>query len=152
MLLTKFFGNIPVSAPEGLKFMWYDKMRGYFEQDLFIFFQNWISLLFSSKFNFLVPSDVTYNWVNIGSSNGLLADATEPFPEPMLTCHQWSPVLFTGELFHWQCVRFSILKPCCKITHLKLLPCLTVDNVLTHCGTLKMLYKSHRSWSSLIQV
>ena len=30
-------------------------------------------------------------WVNIGSSNGLLPDGTNPLPEPMLTDHQWSP-------------------------------------------------------------
>ena len=29
---------------------------------------------------------VTYNWVNIGSGNGLLPDGTKPLPEPMLIC------------------------------------------------------------------
>ena len=31
---------------------------------------------------------VTKNWVNIGSSNGLVPDCTKPLPEPMLTYHQ----------------------------------------------------------------
>ena len=38
-------------------------------------------------------------WVNIGSGNGsgngLVPDSTKPLPEPMLTDHQWSPVVFT---------------------------------------------------------
>ena len=29
-----------------------------------------------------------YNWVNIGSDNGLLPDRTKSLPDPMLTCHQ----------------------------------------------------------------
>ena len=30
----------------------------------------------------------TWNWVNIGSGNGLMPDGTKPLPEPMLTYHQ----------------------------------------------------------------
>ena len=42
---------------------------------------------------------MTYIWVNIGSSNGLLPDGTKPLPEPMLTYHQWSFVVFTLQQF-----------------------------------------------------
>ena len=33
--------------------------------------------------------------INIGSGNGLFSDGTKPFPEPMLTYHQWGIVAFT---------------------------------------------------------
>ena len=37
---------------------------------------------------------VAYIQVNIGSGNGLLPDGTQPLvPEPMLTCHQWVPMM-----------------------------------------------------------
>ena len=39
----------------------------------------------------------TWNWVNIGPGNGLLPDSTKPLSEPMLTCHQQSPVAFILE-------------------------------------------------------
>ena len=32
----------------------------------------------------------------------LLPDGTKPLPEPMLTYHQWSHVVFTWEQFHWK--------------------------------------------------
>ena len=38
--------------------------------------------------------------VNIGSGNGLLPDSTKPLPEPMLTYHQYGPVIFIWEQFH----------------------------------------------------
>ena len=39
-------------------------------------------------------------WVNTGSGNGLLPDDTKPSPEPMLTYHQWGPVIFIWGQFH----------------------------------------------------
>ena len=36
----------------------------------------------------------TWNYVNIGSGNGLLPDGTKPLPEPMLTYNRWGPMPF----------------------------------------------------------
>ena len=37
--------------------------------------------------------------VNIGSDDGLLPDNYKQLPEPMLTSHQWGPVIFTWKQF-----------------------------------------------------
>ena len=57
-------------------------------------------------------------WVNIGSGNGLLPDGTKPLPEPMLTDHQWSPVIFILGQFQ-EMTQPSITKIRLKITYLK---------------------------------
>ena len=36
----------------------------------------------------VTPYIASWNWVNIGSGNGLLPDGTKPLPEPILTYHQ----------------------------------------------------------------
>ena len=44
----------------------------------------------------LWPSDAI-RWeicVNIGSGNGLMPDGIKPLPEPLLTYHQWGPLVF----------------------------------------------------------
>ena len=47
----------------------------------------------------LWPSDTIWqhriDLVNTGSGNSLLPDGTKPFPEPMMTSHQWGSVAFT---------------------------------------------------------
>ena len=61
----------------------------------------------------------TYNWVNIGSRNGLVPDGTKPLPEPMLT-YQMCSVALIWEQFHTahECVIHTI---CLEIALLKLL-------------------------------
>ena len=47
--------------------------------------------------------------VNIGSGNGLLPDGTNPLPKAMLTDHQWSQLLISGQ-FHKRCLNHRPLK------------------------------------------
>ena len=49
-------------------------------------------------------------WVNIGSGNGLLPDGTNPSPEPMLTYHQWGPVVITWGQFHIKWLSHQLFK------------------------------------------
>ena len=86
-------------------------------------------------------------WVNIGSGNGLLPDATKPLPKPMLTNHLWSPVSFILGQFHKRCLNHQSLKSVWKI-HLKFHSNFPGANelskitcCLTLCGT--------QTWSSL---
>ena len=39
-----------------------------------------------------------------------MPDCTKPLPEPMLTNHQLSPVVFTWGWFHWECWRYQSLE------------------------------------------
>ena len=59
-------------------------------------------------------------WVNIGSGNGLLPDGTKPLPEPMLTDHQQSPVIFMWEHISQEIPQLSLTKISLKTTYLKL--------------------------------
>ena len=38
-----------------------------------------------------------WNLVNIGSGISLLSDDTKPLPDPILTYHQWGPLLYTSK-------------------------------------------------------
>ena len=81
-------------------------------------------------FNSLWLSDTTHAWwvfVNIGSGNGLLPDGIKPSPEPMLTYHQYGPIVSTSEQFHGNVITKSHL----KIKHLNSQPLLPGDNELT---------------------
>ena len=42
----------------------------------------------------LVRSYGTWDFVNIGPSNGLVPLGTKPLPEPMLTHHQWQSLIY----------------------------------------------------------
>ena len=93
--------------------------------------------LHTMRVNFMRPRDVIWwhmSWSKIGWSNGLLPDSTKPWPEPMLTCHQWSPLAFTWGQFQREMLMISINKLCLKITHLKFEPDLPGTIELTHWG------------------
>ena len=68
-------------------------------------------LLMMRHLNSLRPSDAIWRhiWVNIGSGNDLLPDGTKPLPEPMLTYHQWSFVVFTLQQFYRQRMRYQFM-------------------------------------------
>ena len=53
---------------------------------------------------------------NIGSGNGLLPDGTKPLPEPMLTYHQWSFVVFTLQQFTQEAHEISVHDMSLKIS------------------------------------
>ena len=40
---------------------------------------------------------------------GPLMDGTKPLPKPMLTFHQYSPLAFTQGQFHWKYSRYQSL-------------------------------------------
>ena len=61
-----------------------------------------------------------WNWVNIGSGNGLLPDGTMPSPEPMLT-HHWVAMTFTCGQFHERCFNRPLLDFSLKDADLKLI-------------------------------
>ena len=78
-----------------------------------------LSLLFnliilSNKFNSLWQPRcchmATWNQVNIGSGNGLWADSTKPFSEPMLTYHRWGPLAFISGHYPQMMWRYQSIK------------------------------------------
>ena len=57
----------------------------------------------------------TLIWVNIGSGNGLLPEGTKPYPEPMLTDDQLSPVTFILGQFYKRFLNQQSLKSVWKL-------------------------------------
>ena len=53
--------------------------------------------------------------VKTGSGNGLLPDGTKPWPEPMLTYHQWGLVAFMWGQFHKRYLNHQSLKSVWKL-------------------------------------
>ena len=49
---------------------------------------------------------MAWNWVNIGSGNGLLSDSKKPLLEHMLTNHQWGFVVLNWGRFQRICSRY----------------------------------------------
>ena len=78
-------------------------------------------------FDALWPSDAlshqsSWNFVNIGSGNGLVPPGNKPLPGPMLTNHRWGIHLRANEP---DMMKISIPKMSSKITNLKLQPSLS---------------------------
>ena len=76
---------------------------------------------------------VTYIWVNIGSCNGLLPDATKKLPEPMLANHQWGLAAFTWGQFHRKCSWYLCLIWVWVSLNSKLQPACPRDQRVTVC-------------------
>ena len=45
----------------------------------------------------------TWNWINIGSSNGLVPDGVNPLAQPVLTYHWWGLATLNCKQFHGKC-------------------------------------------------
>ena len=69
--------------------------------DIFIFIST------DCKHNLLIVAQwchmASWNFVIIGSGNGLSPDGTKPLPEPVFTSHHWSASPFTWSQLHWEC-------------------------------------------------
>ena len=59
-----------------------------------------VSILEKMCHNSLWTSGAIWNWVNIGSGNGLSPDGTKPSPEPKMTPHQIYSMAFDLGQFH----------------------------------------------------
>ena len=88
---------------------------------------------------------VTWNWVNIGSGNGLLPDCTKPLSEPMLSYHQWCPLTIAWRQFQKRCLSHQLLQLVWKLFLLKFHSNLPGANELIHWGQI-----IHRSWLQII--
>ena len=90
------------------------------------------------NFNNFMPNTSRLIWVNTGSGNGLLPDSTKPFPDLMVTFHQWGTVVFTwfGIPFH------QIWKPHHALINLRICYCNGMGKyalvVSAHCVNLNI--------------
>ena len=79
---------------------------------------------------------VTWNWVNIGSGNGVLPDGTKPLPQPMLTYH----------VTHLKAILLEIPQP----SNTKLAWKLLILNLFSFTGNARDIYLWYKFKTNLI--